>query len=184
MSRRLGEPRHGDRRVQGLSAQLPGPAQARPARHKGGDRNDPSAPGRPQERAARDAVEKAEESIVLLNRTVLTILQQAGPGRAAVRLCDRPGHRRGDPRSARPDARQTQRAPARADQERRHLHGRRRRRRGPAPRPSRRWLWPSASRLASHPTAAYPPSGAVPGRCEPNRRTLLGNRRQKPWLVV
>ena len=32
-----------------------------------------------QERAARDAVEKAEESIVLLNRTVLTILQQAGP---------------------------------------------------------------------------------------------------------
>ena len=32
-----------------------------------------------QERAAREAVEKAEENIVLLNRTVLTIPQQAGP---------------------------------------------------------------------------------------------------------
>ena len=82
-----------------------------------------------EERAAREAVEKAQENVNLLNRTVLTIPQQAGAdGRlfgsvTAQDIAER------DPRSARPADRQTQRAPAGADQERRHLHGRRRGRR-------------------------------------------------------
>ena len=45
--------------------------------------------------------------------------------RTAVRVGDRPGHRHRGARSARPENRQTGRAPARADQERRHLHDRR-----------------------------------------------------------
>ena len=81
------------------------------------------------ERAERNAIERAEENVNLLNRTVLTIPQQAGAdGRlfgsvTAQDIADR------DPRSARADDRQTQRPHARADQKRRHLHGRRRGRR-------------------------------------------------------
>ena len=55
------------------------------------------------DRAERNAIEKAEENVNLLNQR--------------------------DQGSARPEDRQTQRAPAGADQERRHLHGRRRGRR-------------------------------------------------------
>jgi len=59
------------------------------------------------ERAAREAIERAQENVNLLNRTVLTIPQQAGASR-----------------SAWAENRQTQRAPAGTDQERRDLHGR------------------------------------------------------------
>ncbi len=66
------------------------------------------------ERAAREAVEKAQENANLLNRTVLTIPQQAGDdGRlfgsvTAQDIAER------DPRSARAEDRQTQRAPRRS----------------------------------------------------------------------
>ena len=69
------------------------------------------------ERAERNAIEKAQENVNLLNRTVLTIPQQAGAD-------DRPGHCHRGARSARAEDRQTRCAHARADQERRHLHGR------------------------------------------------------------
>jgi hypothetical protein len=58
------------------------------------------------ERAALSAVEKAQENVNLLNRT------------------DRPRHRHRGTRSARAENRQTGRAHARADQERRYLHDR------------------------------------------------------------
>ncbi len=82
-----------------------------------------------EERAAREAVEKAQENVNLLNRTVLTIPQQAGAdGRlfGSVTAQDIASAIR-EARGLRIDKRG--RAPPRADQERRHLHGRRGRRR-------------------------------------------------------
>ena len=75
------------------------------------------------ERAERNAVEKAQENVNLLNRTVLTIPQQAGAdgrlfGSVTAQDIATAIRKHGA------EDRQTQRAPARTDQECRHLHGR------------------------------------------------------------
>ncbi len=82
------------------------------------------------ERAAREAVERAQENVNLLNRTVLTIPQQAGAdGRlfGSVTAQDIATAIR-EARGLRIDKRNVHHA--RADQERRHVHGRRRGGRG------------------------------------------------------
>ena len=76
------------------------------------------------ERAERNAIEKAEENVNLLNRTVLTIPQQAGADGRLFGSVTAQDIAAAIKRSARPEDRQTQRTPARADQERRHVHGR------------------------------------------------------------
>ena len=74
----VGERGDGHRRLEGLPAQLPDPAQARPARDQGRHR------GRPAQGPGRDARQGAgrrrarRSTPTLLNRTVLTISQQAG----------------------------------------------------------------------------------------------------------
>ena len=116
---------HGRRRLQGLPAQLPDPAQARPAGDEGRDRSRPPAPGSAERAGRAKRVEKAQENVNLLNRTVLTIPQQAGAdGRlfGSVTAQDIATAIR-EARGLRID--KQQRAPAGADQERRHLHGRR-----------------------------------------------------------
>ena len=134
----------GGRRLQGLPAQLPDSAQARPAGDEGRDRGDSPAPGRPPSapRATRSRARRRTSacSTAPCSRSPS---RQAPTGACSARY--RAGHRQRDPRSARPEARQTQRAPARADQERRHLHGRGRGRRGRAPPRSRRWSSPRSS---------------------------------------
>ncbi len=53
------------------------------------------------ERAEKSAVEKAQENVNLLNRTVLTVPQQAGADGRLFGSVTAPGHRDRDPGSAR-----------------------------------------------------------------------------------
>ena len=78
-----------------------------------------------EERAAREAIERAQDNVNLLNRTVLTIPQQAGADGRLFGSVTAQDIAVRDPRSPWAADRQTQRPPPRADQERRHLHGRR-----------------------------------------------------------
>ena len=176
--------RHGRRRLEGLPAQLPDPAQARRAGDARARSRPPSAARRPLDRAAAEATQRAEESAELLNKTVLTIAHQAGDdGRlfgsvTSQDIVDAIKEARGI------DDRPPQGPPRGADQDGRHAHGHRRgRRRRPRqrqdhggravssfPRPARR------RRRASRrpPREADPGSG--PARRAP-RSTPTGRSR-------
>ena len=66
------------RRLPGLPAQLPRAAQARPAGDEGLARASPSSAAEQAEVAQREAAARAQENASLLQKTVLTITQQAG----------------------------------------------------------------------------------------------------------
>ena len=74
----VGERGDGRRRLEGLPAQLPHPAQARPAGDEGRHRGRPAQGRRPRSAPASRPSARAQENAELLNRTVLTISQQAG----------------------------------------------------------------------------------------------------------
>ena len=74
----LGEKGDRRRRLQGLPAQLPDPAQAGPAGDQGRPRRGRSAAPPPRSAPREEAVGRAAEQAELLNKTVLTISQQAG----------------------------------------------------------------------------------------------------------
>ena len=74
----LGEKGDRRRRLQGLPAQLPHPAQARPAGDEGRARGRPAPRRRPRSAPRARPSSSAQENAELLNKTVLTISQQAG----------------------------------------------------------------------------------------------------------
>ncbi|CAA9488570.1 MAG: LSU ribosomal protein L9p, partial [uncultured Solirubrobacteraceae bacterium] len=115
--------RDGGRRLEGLPAQLPDPAQARPAGDARLHPGRPAATGRRRRR--RPAGDRARPGD---SRDA----QQDGPHhrppgrrrRSPVRIGDRPGSRRRHPRGSWRAHRQAQGEPRRADQDRRHPDGR------------------------------------------------------------
>ena len=74
----VGQPRSRRRRLQGLPPQLPDPAQARRAGHQGPAPRGRRATRTPTTRRPRRASPQAQEHAEQLNKTVLTIAQQAG----------------------------------------------------------------------------------------------------------
>ena len=131
--------RHGRRRLEGLPAQLPDPAQARRARHQGLDRRRRSAASEAAERAVADATERAQENAELLNRTVLTIAAPGRRRRPPVRLRHVAGHRRRDQGGPRHHDRPPQGPPRRADPARSARAWSRSRSPTASSRPSRPW---------------------------------------------
>ena len=126
----LGERGHRRRRLEGLPAQLPDPAQARPAGHQG--RSIAAAKRRlePAERAAREAARSAPGERRAADQDGAHDLAAGRRRRPPVRLGHRAGHRRR--RSARRAACSIDRRKVHLDEpirERRHPHGRRRGRR-------------------------------------------------------
>ena len=131
--------RRGRRRLQGLPAQLPDPAQARRARHQGLDRGRPAAPGRPPSRALAEAEHEGARQ--------RRAAQQDGahdhpPGRRRrppVRLRHHAGHRRRDPRGPRHPHRPAARSSSTSRSRRSARTWSSSRSPTASPRPSRRW---------------------------------------------
>ena len=177
--------RHGRRRLEGLPAQLPDPAQAGRAGHQGLDRRR-RAPQQAAERAVAERhAQRAQENAELLNKTVLTIAAPGRRRRPPVRLRHR--RRTSSTRSRRPAASRSTAA--------RSTSTSRSARSAPAwsssrsttasPRPSRRWSSSRSSapqrRRARHAADAARSAGrAGASACNPRTRERTYVRSGRP----
>ena len=138
--------RHGRRRLEGLPAQLPDPAQAGRARDQGRDRRRRAPPARPPTRALAERDQTRARERRAAQPTVLTITAPGGRRRPPVRLRHVAGHRRRDQGGPRHRASTAARSTSRSRSARSARAWSTSRSPTASPRPSRPWSSSRSSR--------------------------------------